>query len=75
MLAAGIVEYARLSLYRKGRVLPHKFHDTQIVSLSVFWQIPQYLLVGLSEVKPTHGFSQTFSITLALCRSKAEKAG
>ena len=50
MLAAGIVEFARLEYYRRGRVLPEKFHSSQIVDLSVFWQIPQYLLVGLSEV-------------------------
>ncbi len=50
MLAAGIVEFARLEYYRRGKVLPEKFHSSQIVDLSVFWQIPQYLLVGLSEV-------------------------
>lgn len=52
MLSAGIVEFARLEMYRRGKVLPHEKlnHGTQIVRLSVFWQIPQYLLVGLSEV-------------------------
>ena len=53
MLAAGIVEFARLQFYKKGRILPEKFHSSQIVDLSVFWQIPQYLLVGLSEVHPS----------------------
>lgn len=50
MLSAGIVEYARLQYYKKGQVLPEKLHGMQIVRLSVFWQMPQYLLVGLSEV-------------------------
>lgn len=54
MLAAGIVEFARLEYFRRGRVLPEKFHSSQIVDLSVFWQIPQYLLVGLSEVLPSY---------------------
>ena len=52
MLSAALVEFARLELFRKGQVLPHAKvdHGTQVVRLSVFWQIPQYLLVGLSEV-------------------------
>jgi len=53
MLSAALVEYYRLELFKRGRVLPGKFnHGTRIVDLSVFWQIPQYLLVGLSEVLP-----------------------
>lgn len=51
MLSAAFVEFARLEFYKKGRVLPDRInHGTRIVQLSVFWQIPQYLLVGLSEV-------------------------
>lgn len=53
MLSAGLVEFARLELYKKGQVLPEKLHGTHVVRLSVFWQIPQYLLVGLSEVSPS----------------------
>ena len=50
MLSAALVEYYRLQLFKRGRVLPGHNHGTRIVALSVFWQIPQYLLVGLSEV-------------------------
>ena len=35
----------------KARVRPVARAALQIVDLSVFWQIPQYLLVGLSEVQ------------------------
>lgn len=41
MLAAGVTEIERLR-----RVMP----DQKSSSLSVFWQIPQYVLVGTSEV-------------------------
>ena len=60
MLSAAAVEYVRLLLFRHGDVLPDRGHmhsllgggtGTRIVNLSVFWQIPQYLLVGLSEVQ------------------------
>ena len=41
MVAAGVTELARLK-----RVIP----DSRSSSLSIFWQIPQYALVGASEV-------------------------
>ncbi|KAL2940749.1 Protein NRT1/ PTR FAMILY 7.1, partial [Bienertia sinuspersici] len=41
MVAAGVTEIERLK-----RVVPHERHS----SLSVLWQIPQYVLVGASEV-------------------------
>ncbi|XP_059628842.1 protein NRT1/ PTR FAMILY 7.1-like [Cornus florida] len=41
MIAAGVTELERLK-----RVIPNKYSS----SLSVFWQIPQYVLVGASEV-------------------------
>ena len=58
MLAAAAVEWYRLQLFHKGKVLPsvsgdHALsrHDRAgIVDMNVFWQVPQYLLVGLSEV-------------------------
>ncbi|KAL3828145.1 hypothetical protein ACJIZ3_016947 [Penstemon smallii] len=41
MVAAGITEIERLR-----RVVPHEHKS----SLSIFWQVPQYVLVGASEV-------------------------
>ena len=57
MLSAAVVEFVRLRLFHAGEVLPETFsHDggqaSAVVRLSVFCQIPQYLLVGLSEVPP-----------------------
>lgn len=53
MLVSAWVEHRRLALYHEGHF--HKsqesgLHHMKIVDMSVFWQIPQYLLVGLSEV-------------------------
>lgn len=45
MLAAGGLEFWRLLLYRQGHVI-----GEDIVNLNVFFQVPQYLLIGLSEV-------------------------
>ncbi|CAN4114055.1 unnamed protein product [Withania somnifera] len=41
MIAAGVTE-----IFRLRRVIPEK----ETSSLSIFWQIPQYILVGASEV-------------------------
>ncbi len=48
MLAGSAVEVVRLGLFKQGHVLTHD--KNAIVDMSVFWQIPQYILVGLSEV-------------------------
>eukprot|EP00884_Botryococcus_braunii_P017309 jgi/Botrbrau1/4261/Bobra.0390s0001.1 len=55
MLAAGGLEYWRLALYRKDQVLPEG-----VVDLNVFLQIPQYLLIGLSEVLASVGQLEFF---------------
>ncbi len=61
MVAAAAVEWYRLRLFHQGKVLPaldgnqaqsilsHR-DGSGIVDMNVFWQVPQYLLVGLSEV-------------------------
>lgn len=48
MAVAAAVEAWRLKLLHEGRVLES---DPDAVDLSVFWQIPQYLLIGLSEAR------------------------
>lgn len=51
MLTAAALEHWRLAEARKGNLLPPGDSGRpQAVRLSVFWQAPQYLLVGCSEV-------------------------
>lgn len=53
MLAGAAVEWYRLRLFQQGSVLTasaNREADPAIVDMSVFYQIPQYILVGLSEV-------------------------
>ncbi|XP_057816586.1 protein NRT1/ PTR FAMILY 8.1 isoform X1 [Cryptomeria japonica] len=47
MVVAAIVEIKRLDMAKE-----HKFYknDKQIVDMSIFWQIPQYFLIGAAEV-------------------------
>ena len=71
MLAAAAVEWYRLKLFHEGKVLPaaggnrsqsilsHR-DGSGIVDMNVFWQVPQYLLVGLSEVRAhCHGLTRS----------------
>ncbi|KAK1321864.1 Peptide transporter PTR1 [Acorus calamus] len=46
MLAAGVVELVRLHLVRKHGLYGANDH----VPMSVFWQVPQYFLIGAAEV-------------------------
>lgn len=55
MVVSAWVEHRRLTLFHQGRF--HRssesgLHRIDIVDMSVFCQIPQYLLVGLSVVPP-----------------------
>lgn len=45
MVVAAIVEIKRLDMARE-----HKFYKDDRVDMSIFWQIPQYFLIGAAEV-------------------------
>ncbi|KAL9230598.1 hypothetical protein vseg_005931 [Gypsophila vaccaria] len=45
MVAAGILEVARLDMVRKNN-----YYDAPTVPMSIFWQVPQYFLIGCAEV-------------------------
>ncbi|KAJ4974047.1 hypothetical protein NE237_007221 [Protea cynaroides] len=45
MVAATILEALRLRMVRR-----HNYYECKHIPMSVFWQIPQYFLVGCSEV-------------------------
>jgi POT family len=50
MLAAAAVEARRLELFRQNHLVSNDESHSKVVDMSILWQIPQYLLVGLSEV-------------------------
>lgn len=45
MLAAGILEVVRLGIVRR-----HGYYELKNMPMSIFWQVPQYFLVGCAEV-------------------------
>lgn len=45
MLAAGILEVVRLGMVRR-----HNYYDLKQLPLSIFWQVPQYFIVGAAEI-------------------------
>lgn len=45
MIVAGILEVIRLDYVRKNN-----YYDLQTIPMSIFWQVPQYFLVGCAEV-------------------------
>ncbi|PIA59280.1 hypothetical protein AQUCO_00400285v1 [Aquilegia coerulea] len=45
MLVAGILEVVRLGIVRRNN-----YYDLKQVPVSIFWQIPQYFIIGLAEV-------------------------
>ena len=58
MLAAAWCENQRLRLFHEGKTVPGSYGASlgahphpKVVDMSVFWQVPQYLLIGLSEVR------------------------
>lgn len=45
MVVAGILEIIRLDYVRKNN-----YYDLEYIPMSIFWQVPQYFLVGCAEV-------------------------
>ncbi|XP_071715489.1 protein NRT1/ PTR FAMILY 8.2-like [Rutidosis leptorrhynchoides] len=45
MLAAGILEVVRLGIVKRNN-----YYDLQNMPMSIFWQVPQYFLIGCAEV-------------------------
>ncbi|GJU44748.1 NRT1/ PTR family 8.2-like protein [Tanacetum coccineum] len=45
MLAAGILEVVRLGIVRRNN-----YYDLENMPMSIFWQVPQYFLIGCAEV-------------------------
>lgn len=45
MLSAGVLEVVRLDMVKR-----HNLYDSKTLPISIFWQIPQYFLVGCAEV-------------------------
>nr|XP_043610176.1 protein NRT1/ PTR FAMILY 8.2-like isoform X1 [Erigeron canadensis]XP_043610177.1 protein NRT1/ PTR FAMILY 8.2-like isoform X1 [Erigeron canadensis] len=45
MLAAGILEVVRLGIVKRNN-----YYDLEHMPMSIFWQVPQYFLIGAAEV-------------------------
>ncbi|XP_061374186.1 protein NRT1/ PTR FAMILY 8.1-like [Gastrolobium bilobum] len=45
MVIAGILEVVRLDIIRRNN-----YYDLQTIPMSIFWQVPQYFIVGCAEV-------------------------
>ena len=57
MFVSAAVEYKRLELYNAGDILDE---DEGIVNMSVWYQVPQYLLIGTSEIFASIGTMEFF---------------
>jgi peptide/histidine transporter 3/4 len=45
MVTAGLLEVVRLNFVRS-----HNYYDLKYIPMSIFWQVPQYFLIGCAEV-------------------------
>ncbi|CAJ2670691.1 unnamed protein product [Trifolium pratense] len=55
MITAGILEVFRLDMIRKNN-----YYDLKTIPMSIFWQVPQYFLVGCAEVFTNIGLLEFF---------------
>jgi len=55
MIVAGILEAIRLDIVRKNN-----YYDLETIPMSIFWQVPQYLLIGAAEVFTNIGQMEFF---------------
>ncbi|KAK7339835.1 hypothetical protein VNO77_20521 [Canavalia gladiata] len=55
MIVAGILEVVRLDMVRKNN-----YYDLETIPMSIFWQVPQYFLVGCAEVFTNIGMLEFF---------------
>lgn len=55
MIVAGILEVVRLRMVRK-----YNLYDAQTVPISIFYQVPQYFLIGAAEVFTNIGQMEFF---------------
>ncbi|XP_004506790.1 protein NRT1/ PTR FAMILY 8.1 [Cicer arietinum] len=55
MIVAGILEVVRLDIVRKNN-----YYDLETIPLSIFWQVPQYFLIGAAEVFANIGQMEFF---------------
>ncbi|XP_027174859.1 protein NRT1/ PTR FAMILY 8.2-like [Coffea eugenioides] len=45
MVSAAVLEIVRLGIVRR-----HNLYDAKLIPISVFWQVPQYFIIGCAEV-------------------------
>ena len=57
MVAAGLLEARRLQYVSAGRIAPGQ---ADVADLSIYWQVPQYFLIGLAEVLGSIGQLELF---------------
>ncbi|XP_058729055.1 protein NRT1/ PTR FAMILY 8.1-like [Vicia villosa] len=55
MIVAGILEVVRLDIVRKNN-----YYELKTIPMSIFWQVPQYFLIGAAEVFTNIGQMEFF---------------
>ncbi|XAR58934.1 Peptide-transporting ATPase [Bertholletia excelsa] len=45
MVSAGVLELVRLGIVKR-----HNYYDSEEIPMSIFWQVPQYFIIGCAEV-------------------------
>ncbi|XP_019099202.1 PREDICTED: protein NRT1/ PTR FAMILY 5.9 isoform X2 [Camelina sativa] len=58
IVIAAIVERKRLDISQKMKTLPD--YDPETVPLSIFWLLPQYILLGISDIFTVVGMQEFF---------------